>query len=103
MAKKDLVRLLARLYGDPVQQARFRKDRAALLKGARSLAPKEKKLLLDGDPDAVRAYLGKEATKAIIVDSEIAHIVDSALAIIVDDALATDTTTAKAKKTKKPK
>ena len=96
MAKKDLVRLLARLYGDPVHEARFQQDRAKFLKRTK-LSAKERDLVIAGDAEAIRAYLGKESAKTHIVDSALTHIVDTALTHIVDSALMG------AKKPKKPK
>ena len=110
MAKKDLVRLLVRLYGDPVAEGQFQKDRAKFLRAAK-LAPKEQKLLVEGDVDGLRAYLGSETANAHIVDEQLSHIVDTALAHIVDSALGegelvgsviVDTAIERARRTKRP-
>ena len=84
--------MLARLYGDPVAEGQFQKDRAKFLRTAK-LAPRERNLLVAGDVAGLRAYLGAEEGKAHIVDSALAHIVDSALgeelvaAVIIDSAI----------------
>jgi len=67
MAKKDVVRLLVRLFGDPKLAERLasEKEAAKVLKNAR-LSAKERALLASRDPDAIRAYLGRESAKTII-------------------------------------
>jgi len=70
MAKKDVVRLLVRLFGDPKLADRLGKKKEAdkALKNAR-LSAKERALLASGDADAIRAYLGRESAKANIKTS----------------------------------
>jgi hypothetical protein len=65
MAKKDLVRLLVRLYGDPKLHERLKKDPAKVL-GAAGLSAKEQALLRSADAGALREYLGAESAKSVI-------------------------------------
>ena len=76
MAKRDLVRLLVKLYGDPKLRERFEKDPARVIKAAK-LSAKERAVLASGDPEAIRAHLGKESLKAQIIQAP-AIIVQSA-------------------------
>jgi hypothetical protein len=65
MAKKDVVRLLVRLYGDPKLAERLGKDAEKVMKAAR-LSAQERALLASGDAAAIQAYLGRESVKANI-------------------------------------
>ena len=76
MAKKDLVRLLARLYGDPEAERQFQRDRAKFLL-AQKLSPREQRLLVDGDVGGLRSYLGDECDKLTIVDSALGETAPS--------------------------
>jgi hypothetical protein len=68
MAKSDVVRLLVRLLGDPKLAERLQKDPDGVLARAR-LSAKERALLAGRDPDAIRAYLGREGARANIKTS----------------------------------
>lgn len=70
MAKKDVVRLLVRLFGDPALAERLgsEKEAAKVLKNAR-LSAKERALLASRDADAIRAYLGREGVQTNIKTS----------------------------------
>jgi hypothetical protein len=62
MAKRDVVRLLVRLYGDPRLQEKLARDTEKTMKAAR-LSKKERELLASGDVKAIGRYLGKAAAK----------------------------------------
>jgi hypothetical protein len=66
MAKKDLVRLLIQLFGDPQLHERIRKDPEAAL-GKLGLTKKEIELFQSKDEKAIRDYVGREAGKMTIV------------------------------------
>jgi len=66
MAKKDLVRLMIQLFGDPQLHEQIRKDPAAALKKL-GLTQKEIELFQSRDEKAIRAYVGREASKVTIV------------------------------------
>jgi hypothetical protein len=66
MAKKDVVRLLVRLFGDPALHAKMSKDAGKVLASAK-LSPKERELVLSGDAEAIRAYLGDDTVKTNVV------------------------------------
>ena len=66
MAKKDLVKLLVRLYGDPKLKERFEKDPAKVMKAAK-LSAKEREVLASADAEKIRAHLGKEFVKTHII------------------------------------
>ncbi len=78
MAKRDLVKLLVRLYGEPKVKARFEKDARKTMKGAK-LSAKEQELLASGDEKAIREYLGQDAAKAAIIKSFLATIIQTAV------------------------
>jgi len=65
MAKKDVVRLLVRLFGDPALLERLTKDPAKALKSTK-LSAKERELLASADSEAIRDYLGRDKVKAVI-------------------------------------
>ena len=65
MAKKDLVRLLVRLFGDPAHLDKVKKNPAKTLAAA-SLSPAERDLVLSRNDAKIRAYLGSEGAKANI-------------------------------------
>jgi hypothetical protein len=77
MAKKDVVRLLVRLFGSPKLHGNYRKNPDQVLTAA-GLSPKERALLKSGDEKAIRAYLGTESSKANVVKSGLANVVKSA-------------------------
>jgi len=58
--------LLVRLFGDPALHAEISKDAEKVLKSAK-LSPKERELVLSGDAEAIRAYLGADGVKSNIV------------------------------------
>lgn len=66
MAKKDLVRLLVQLFGDPNLHDRIRKNPHAEL-AKLGLSKRERELILSRDEKALRTYLGKEAARLTIV------------------------------------
>ena len=66
MAKKDLVRLLIQLFGDPQLHEQIRKDPEAAL-GKLGLTKKEIELFQSKDEKAIRDYVGREASKMTIV------------------------------------
>ncbi len=75
MAKRDVVRLLVRLYGDPKLLDRIHDEkRAEKLMKAAKLSAHERALLASGDEKAIRAYLGQESPKANIVRAGLANI-----------------------------
>jgi len=81
MAKKDVVRLLVRLFGDPKLQDRMAANAAGVLKTAK-LSAKERALILSGDHRAIQAYLGSDAVKANVVKTQlknVANVVKTAL------------------------
>lgn len=65
MAKKDLVRLLVNLFGDPRHLDKVKKDPAGALAAA-GLSPAERELVLSRNDAKIRAYLGAEGAKANI-------------------------------------
>jgi hypothetical protein len=68
MARKDLVRLLIQLFGDPALHEEIRKNPEAAL-GKLGLSKKERELLASRDESAIREYLGKDSQKILIVAS----------------------------------
>lgn len=65
MSKKNVVKLLVRLFGDPAHLAKLRKSPAKTLAAA-GLTPAERELVLSGNPARLRAYLGAEAERVNI-------------------------------------
>ena len=65
MSKKNVVRLLVRLFGDPTHLEKLRKNPAATLAAA-GLSPAERELLLSGSDAKIRAYLGADSDRAAI-------------------------------------
>jgi hypothetical protein len=65
MAKKDLVRLLVRLFGDPAHLDKVKKNPAKALAAA-GLSPAERDLVMSRNDAKIRAYLGSEGAKANI-------------------------------------
>jgi len=86
MAKKHLVKFLVQLYGDPQAEKKFHKNRKKYLAGTK-LTTEERDLLVRGDVEGLRSYLGATADALNIVDSSLSEIVDTALSEIVDTAL----------------
>lgn len=68
MAKKDVVRLLIQLFGDPALHDEIRKNPEVAL-AKLGLSKKERELLASRDENAIREYLGKESQKILIVGS----------------------------------
>ena len=66
MAKRDLVKLLVGLYGDPKLKARLEKNASRTMKAAR-LSAREQELLASGDAAKLREYLGKDTLRAQII------------------------------------
>lgn len=65
MSKKNVVRLLVRLFGDPAHLERLKRNPAATLAKA-GLTPAERDLVLSGSDAKIRAYLGSAADQAAI-------------------------------------
>ena len=65
MSKKNLVRLMVRLFGDPAQHDRLKKHPAKTAAAA-GLSPAERDLLLSGSDAELRDYLGSDAGKVFI-------------------------------------
>ena len=65
MSKKNVVRLLVRLSGDPAYLEQLRKSPAATL-SASGITPAERELLLSGSDAKIRAYLGTDSDRAAI-------------------------------------
>lgn len=86
MAKKDVVRLLVRLFGDPKLHGKYRAEPKKVLKAA-GLNRKERELLVAGDEDAIREYLGRESAKTNVVKSGLTNVVKSASTNVVKSAL----------------
>ena len=78
MAKKDVVRLLVRLFGDPKLHGKYRDDPKKVLKAA-GLNRKERELLAAGDESAIREYLGQAGGQTNIVKSGLTNIVKTAV------------------------
>jgi hypothetical protein len=81
MAKKHVVRLLVRLFGDPELQGKYRKNPDKLAKAA-GLSRQERELLASGDEAAIRDYLGRAAGVTNVVKSGLAagpNVVKSAI------------------------
>ena len=68
MAKRDLVKLLVKLYGDPKLRQRLEKDAKKTMKAAK-LSAKEREILASGDAARLREYLGKEQLKSSIIQT----------------------------------
>ena len=83
MAKRDLVKLLVRLYGDPKLAERMKKNPKAVMKAAK-LSAADQEILSSGDEANIRGYLGKEAAKSIIVQAP--SIIVQSPSIIVQSA-----------------
>jgi len=86
MAKKDVVRLLVRLFGDPRLQEKLAKRPAAVLKSAK-LSARERELLASGDEKAIRAYLGQDTVKANVVKTGLTGLVGPDVANVVKTAI----------------
>ncbi len=65
MSKKNVVRLLVRLFGDPRHLEKLRRNPAATLAAA-GLTPAESELVLSGSDAKIRAYLGADSDRAAI-------------------------------------
>lgn len=81
MAKKHVVRLLVRLFGDPALQGKYRKNPRKVAKAA-GLSREERELLASGDEAAIRDYLGRSAGLTNVVKSGLAggpNVVKSAI------------------------
>jgi hypothetical protein len=65
MSKKNVVRLLVRLFGDPRHLEKLKKNPEATLAQA-GLTPAERELVLSGSDAKIRAYLGSAADQAAI-------------------------------------
>ena len=87
MAKRDLVRLLVRLFGDPQHVDRLNRNPEKTMKAAK-LSPAERKLLASGDERALRAYLGRDAAKANLDRAGLADIIKTSVADIVKTSVA---------------
>jgi hypothetical protein len=85
MAKRDVVRFLVRLFGDPVHHGRYRKQPDRVMKAA-GLSPSERDLLASGDAAAIRAYLGKESAKTNVVKSGLTNVVKTSATNVVKTA-----------------
>jgi hypothetical protein len=86
MAKRDVVRLLVRLFGDPKLHGAYRQNPQKVLKAAR-LSAKERALLASGDEAAIRAYLGREAGVTNVVRSGLTNVVKAAKTNVVKTAI----------------
>jgi len=86
MAKKDVVRLLVRLFGDPKLHGKYRAAPDKVLKAA-GLNKKERTLLASGDEAAIRDYLGRAAAKTNVVKSGLTNVVKAAPTNVVKSAL----------------
>ncbi len=86
MARKHVVRLLVRLFGDPKLHGKYRKDPKKVLKAA-GLNPKERDLLASGDEAAIREYLGRETAKTNVVKSGLTNVVKTGATNVVKSAL----------------
>jgi hypothetical protein len=73
MAKKDLIRLFVRLYGDPRLREKLARDPEGTLKAA-GLSKKERELVSRRRGKAITEYLGDEAAGAI--DPKSASLLD---------------------------
>ena len=87
MARKDVVRFLVRLFGDPKLHGKYRRDPKKVAKAA-GLDRNERALLASGDEKAIRDYLGGEAVKANVVRSGLAPLERAAAPNVVKSALA---------------
>jgi len=63
MSKDNLAKVLTQLFGDPALFDRVRSQGW----GGLGLEPDEIKLLEDRDGEAIKAYLGQDASKMVIV------------------------------------
>lgn len=106
MAKKHVVRLLVRLFGDPKLHGKLRDNPKKVLKAA-GLSRKERELLATGDEAAIRDYLGQESVKANVVKSGLRGVSTGASPNVVKTAISNVVKTAivppaKPKPKKKP-
>lgn len=85
-----------RLFGSPKLHGRYRDDPAQLMKAA-GLTPKERALLLSGDEQAIRAYLGDGAGAVNVIKDGLVNVIKEGMVNVIKDA------TAPAKKPTKPK
>ena len=76
MSKKNVVKLLVRLFGDPAHLEKVRRSPAKTLAAA-GLTPTERELVLSGNPARLRAYLGAEARRVNIQAKATAAIKES--------------------------
>jgi hypothetical protein len=65
MSKKNVVRLLVRLFGEPAYLEKLRKNPGRTLAAA-GITPAERELLLSGSDAKIRAYLGADSGRAAI-------------------------------------
>jgi len=98
MAKRDLVELLVRLFGDAELQARWKRDQQKVMRRA-GLSKAERELLTAGDEAAIRAYLGKKSRRAVIKTG--AAVIKTSAAVIKTSAAVIKISAVGKKKTKK--